>query len=250
MASAAPAKGLGTGAHLHVPVGCSGHIGTEGGPSMDESQTIRVSVEEAATLLGIEKGSVKKRIQRGKLHSEKDATDTLYVYVDRPETVQDKSTGQSQTDRDELVAELRRTNELLREVITTRDEEIRRRDVIISQLTSRIPELEAPPEARESPESSGPPSGSGEVWGELDTERARREMAESTLREGMDEESRRREEAERERDELRRELFALRQQRESPEPADEASEGREPRSYTLGAQEGVQRPWWRRVFRG
>ena len=213
---------------------------------MDESGATRVTVEEAAQLLGIEKGSVKKRIQRGKLRSEKDATGTLYVYVDRSETVQDKSAGQSQTNRDELVAELRRTNELLREVITTRDEEIRRRDVIISQLTSRIPELEAPPEARESPESSGPAGGLGEVLDELGTERARREMAEFTLREGMDEESRRREEAERERDYLRQELFALRGMRESPQ-TDEGQQGRgeELRPVTGGAQEPVQRPWWR-----
>ncbi len=120
---------------------------------MDESGTRRVTVEDAAQLLGIEKGSVKKRIQRGKLRSEKDATGTLYVYVDRSETVQDESAGQSQTDRDELVAELRRTNELLREVITTRDEEIRRRDVIISQLTERIPAIEAPRDEPEVPET-------------------------------------------------------------------------------------------------
>ena len=49
---------------------------------MDEAGTRRVTVEEAAQLLGIEKGSVKKRIQRGKLRSEKDATGTHYVYVD------------------------------------------------------------------------------------------------------------------------------------------------------------------------
>jgi excisionase family DNA binding protein len=120
---------------------------------VDESGTRRVTVEEAAQLLGIEKGSVKKRVQRGKLRSEKDATGTLYVYVDRSETVQDESAGQSQTDRDELVAELRRTNELLREVISTRDEEIRRRDVIISQLTERIPAIEAPRDEAEAPET-------------------------------------------------------------------------------------------------
>jgi hypothetical protein len=218
---------------------------------VDESQNIRVSVEEAATLLGIEKGSVKKRIQRGKLRSEKDASGTIWVYVDRSETVQDKSAGQSQTARDELVAELRRTNELLREVITTRDEEIRRRDVIISQLTSRIPELEAPPEARESPESSGPTSGRGEVWEELDTERARREMAESTLREGMAEEQRRREEAERERDDLRRELYALRDLRGSPETVEgKPQRGTTHRPDSPGPQTAAQRPWWRRVFGG
>ena len=217
---------------------------------MDESGTTRVTVEEAAQLLGIEKGSVKKRIQRGKLRSEKDAAGTLYVYVDRSETVQDKSAGQSQTNRDELVAELRRTNELLREVITTRDEEIRRRDVIISQLTARIPELGAPPKARESAESSGPASALGEVLDELSAEVARREMAESTLREGMAEEQRRREEAERERDSLRRELYGLREVPEAPETAQEQQERGEPHSATGGAEEGVRRPWWRRVFGG
>jgi excisionase family DNA binding protein len=215
---------------------------------VDESGTTRVTVEEAAQLLGIEKGSVKKRIQRGKLRSEKDATGTLYVYVDRSETVQDKSAGQSQTNRDELVAELRRTNELLREVITTRDEEIRRRDVIISQLTARIPELEAPREARESAESSGPAGALGEVLEELSAEVARREMAESTLREGMDEESRRREEAERERDDLRRELFARREPRESPGAGEEQQGRGQPRSEAPGAQGSTHHPWWRRVF--
>jgi excisionase family DNA binding protein len=217
---------------------------------VDESGTTRVTVEEAAQLLGIEKGSVKKRIQRGKLRSEKDAAGTLYVYVDRSETVQDKSAGQSQTNRDELVAELRRTNELLREVITTRDEEIRRRDVIISQLTARIPELEAPPKARESAESSGPASALGEVLDELSAEVTRRERAESTLREGMAEEQRRREEAERERDSLRRELYGLREVPEAPETVEEQQGRGQPPSDAPGAPEGVRRPWWRRLLRG
>jgi excisionase family DNA binding protein len=217
---------------------------------VDESGTTRVTVEEAAQLLGIEKGSVKKRIQRGKLRSEKDAAGTLYVYVDRSETVQDKSAGQSQTNRDELVVELRRTNELLREVITTRDEEIRRRDVIISQLTARIPELEAPPKARESDESSGPASALGEVLDELSAEVARREMAESTLREGMTEEQRRREEAERERDRLRRELYGLREVAEAPETVEEQQGRGQPHPATGEARESVRRPWWRRMFGG
>jgi hypothetical protein len=79
-------------------------------------------------------------------------------------------------------------------------------------------------------------------------ERARREMAESTLREGMAEERRRREEAERERDELRREMFALREPRGEPATAEEQQGRGEPRPATGGAQETVQRPWWRRVF--
>jgi len=71
----------------------------------------------------------------------------------------------------------------------------------------------------------------GDLREELGAERARREMAEATLREGMAEDRRRREEAERERDDLRRELFTRSDPRESP-------------------QEGVRRPWWRRVLGG
>jgi hypothetical protein len=180
----------------------------------------------------------------------------VYVVLqDSPSAVhRDQSVGES-TDQPELVEELRRTNELLREVITTRDEEIRRRDTIIMNMTEAMKALNPPApedssEARESPESSGPTSGRGELWEELDTERARREMAESTLREGMAEEQRRREEAERERDDLRRELFALREARESPQTVEEEPERSEPRPATGGAQEGVRRPWWQRWFGG
>jgi hypothetical protein len=53
-------------------------------------------------------------------------------------------------------------------------------------------------------------------------------MAEPTLREGMAEERRRREEAERERDDLRRELYGLRGPRESPEAVEETQETKSP----------------------
>ena len=83
---------------------------------------------------------------------------------------------------------------------------------------------------------------------QLAEERARREMAESTLREGMAEEQRRREQAERERDDLRRELYALREPRESPEEGEEQQGRGQPHSEAPDAQESVQRPWWRRVL--
>src|SRR5215208_1483354 len=74
------------------------------------------------------------------------------------------------------------------------------------------------------------------------------EQAQSTLQEELIEERRRREEAEKERDELRRELFAIREPRPSPETAEEEPERPEPHPATVESQEGVQRPWWRRVF--
>ncbi len=46
------------------------------------------------------------------------------------------------------------------------------------------------------------------------------------------------------------ELEAPREQPEASEPVQEEPEGTQPRSGTPGSQEGVQRPWWRRVFGG
>ena len=93
----------------------------------------------------------------------------------------------------------------------------------------------------ESPLSAPALPAGGEIWEELGTERARREMAE---------ERRRREEAERERDDLRRELYARREPRESPEPSKEQQDRGQSHSGAPGAQEAIRRPWWRRVFRG
>jgi hypothetical protein len=74
------------------------------------------------------------------------------------------------------------------------------------------------------------------------------EKAESTLREELAEERRRREEAERERDNLRRELFALREAPESPDAAEEQQGRGQPHSATVEPQEGAQMPWWRKLI--
>jgi len=215
-----------------------------------------VAVDEAARHLGLTVDAVRKRVQRGQIAYKKDEAGRVWIILDEDETLQDESpdtTGQDAGAHAELIEELRRTNELLREVITTRDEEIRRRDTIIMNMTETMKALNPPaPEdssgAREPPESSGPTNELGELREELDTEQARREMAESTLHEGMAEERRRREEAEQERDDLRRALYALREPRESPETAREEPERAEPHPATVESQESVQRPWWRRVF--
>jgi len=216
-------------------------------------------VDEAARHLGLTVDAVRKRVQRGQIAYEKDEAGRVRIILDESETLQDESpdtTGQDAGDESELMEELRRTNELLREVITTRDEEIRRRDTIIMNMTEAMKALNPPApegssEARESDVSRGPTPGLGELREELDTERTRREMAESTLREGMAEEQRRREKAERERDVLRRELYALRESPESPQTVEGEPERTEPRPEASGAHEGVQRrPWWRRVLGG
>jgi hypothetical protein len=218
----------------------------------------RVTVDEAARHLGLTVDAVRKRVQRGQIAYEKDEAGRVRIILDESETLQDigrDNTGQETVAHEELVEELRRTNELLREVITTRDEEIRRRDTIIMNMTEAMKALNPPApegssEARESDVSPEPTPELGELREELDTERIRREMAESTLREGMAEQQRRREAAERERDELRRELYALREPRASPETLEEEQERAEPRPTTVESQEPVRRPWWRRMFGG
>src|SRR5215218_6430532 len=185
----------------------------------------RVTVDEAARHLGLTVDAVRKRVQRGQIAYEKDEAGRVRIVLDEGETLQDERPDTTGRDA-ELLEELRRTNELLREVISTRDEEIRRRDTIIMNMTEAMKALN-PPASEESSESPDPTSGSGQVWGELDTERARREMAESTLREGMDEESRRREAGEREGDRLRREPHALRPPRQPAERHQEASDNAE-----------------------
>jgi excisionase family DNA binding protein len=131
---------------------------------VDQSGTNRVTVEEAARLLGIEKSSVKKRIQRGKLRSEKDTSGTVYVYMDRSETVQDKSQGRSETGRDELLESKNETISILRDQLREEREARRRADTIIAQLTqanaslaAKVPELEASQEAADAPRRSRSP---------------------------------------------------------------------------------------------
>ena len=47
-----------------------------------------------------------------------------------------------------------------------------------------------------------------------------------------------------------RELETPREPQDAPETVEEAPDRAEPRSATGGAQESVQRPWWRRMFGG
>jgi hypothetical protein len=133
----------------------------DGSGTSESGAEARVTVEEASRLLGIERASVKKRIQRGKLRPERDASGTLYVFLDRSETVRDRSEDKSETSRDDLVEELRDRIRSLEGRLDEERESRRRSDTIIAQLSQAnaeqartIRELEAPAEEpREPPES-------------------------------------------------------------------------------------------------
>ena len=149
---------------------------TEHGPNKR-----RVTVAEAAEILGITAEAVRTRIKRDKLKSVKeppDRTGTVYVLLEVDQTgpntdptsqVQDK-TSEKTAKRDELVEALREHVAYLKGVISTRDkeleqraEEIRRRDLALEreqQLTAmfatRLGELEPAQEVRESPAGPAP----------------------------------------------------------------------------------------------
>jgi hypothetical protein len=219
-----------------------------------------LDVNSAADELGVSTDAVRKRISRGTLRSDR-RNGTVRVWLDDSGT---EAGREAQVDGGALVEVLKEQAEYLRGQLAEEREARRRADTIIAQLTqanaalaARVPELEAPSESRdepetveEEPEGAEPWSATVEAQEELSAERTRREMAESTLHEGMTEERRRREEAERERDDLRRELYARKEPRESPETVDE-QKGREGSHTNVpGSQEDARRPWWRRVFRG
>jgi len=200
----------------------------------------RLTIQEAARRLGVSEGAVRKRVARDTLEHHKDEDGRVYVYLDAG--VDSGVDEGADPNSNALISQLRD------EVAYLRDEN-RRKDEIIMQQAMTMRQLTAAPpqEPSESPDRTDELR---EVREELGAEQARREMAESTLREGMGEERRRREEAERERDDLRRELHAFREPRESHEAAEEQQGRGEPHVASGEAKEGARRPWWRRVLGG
>jgi excisionase family DNA binding protein len=186
------------------------------GAQQDEAPKEYMTVGEAAKLLGIHRNTVHHRIKSGRITAHKVVEGEREVYRIERDSL---GVGRTSADVRTLGAQRTTASEELSRMIATRLDEI------VRDYTHEL----------------------GALREELGAERARREMAESTLREGMAEEQRRREEAERERDELRRELYPLREPRELPETAKEEPDRAEPRPTTAEGQEGTERrPWWRR----
>ncbi len=134
----------------------------------------RVTVYEAAKRLGLSEGAIRQRIHRGKLETDKDETGRVYVYLTGDDTGNNTvNTGKSHATNgvdQGFLDELRDRIRFLENELTDRKEESRRKDTIIaqmnqtiSQLTQRVPELEAPTDERESAVSDSDDAGKGAV---------------------------------------------------------------------------------------
>jgi hypothetical protein len=160
-------------------------------PSNDRQQPVRcLTVPEAASILGTTPDAIRSRLRRGKLLKEVGEDGTVYVRLegdghgdgrggqsDGQKTVDSTvayiSSLKSQIDLlaeqvEMLKGELEdRKSEasdqmhMLKDELRDRKEEMQRRDMLIAQmngtiteLTRRLPELEAPSELREEPETA------------------------------------------------------------------------------------------------
>ena len=133
----------------------SDHVGQDNG-------TLRVTIREAASRLGVTEAAVRKRIQRGSLGKELGQDGRVYVYLDLS---QDTSHPESQVHRDplveELVEELRDRVAFLERSLERRSLEAERYQQIVAGLTqtnnnlsARVLELEAPAESTARPQAS------------------------------------------------------------------------------------------------
>src|SRR5215208_882575 len=193
-------------------------------PRVGEDQTAtkqgpdrkRVTVAEASEILGITAEAVRTRIKRGKLESLKDPPapgGTVYVLLQADQTRPDIDPtvkGRDQTtDKTELVETLREQVAYLQGVIATRDQELALR---AEEIRRRDTALE-----RE------------QQFAALFADRLQALEAPASSSEARESDV-------------------------SPSPTGEVEEVQEEpdraesRSATGGAQEGVQRPWWRRIF--
>jgi hypothetical protein len=112
----------------------------------------RLTVAQAAAALNISQDAVRKRIARGTVHHDRDESGRVFVYLAPSETVHktDQDTTQdaaSKTVQDAYIRSLEDQIAFLRR-------ELERKDGILLNLTERIPQLEAPTEAREAPQTA------------------------------------------------------------------------------------------------
>src|ERR671910_3478355 len=122
----------------------------------------RLSVAQAARALGVTESGVRKRVARGTLPHERDENGTVWVFVDPLQTVSGTPLdNQADEVRDTILDTLHDQVATLKDQVRYLQAEGERKDAILMTMAQRIPELEAAPEPRESPQRPSEQQGSG-----------------------------------------------------------------------------------------
>ena len=121
----------------------------------------RATIQEAARIMGVSEGAVRKRVKRGTIAHGKGEGGRVYVYLDAgvDEGVDDVS----YPERDALISELRSHNATLQKQLEQANERDRENRRIIAALAQRIPAIEASQEATEMPSEATPQPGRVEL---------------------------------------------------------------------------------------
>ena len=104
------------------------------------------TVADAARVLGISEGAVRKRVERGKLSAERTPDGRLLVFLDATTTdaTRDTTHDRPRPSRgDRYTRSLEDQVEYLRRQLERRDEELREHRRLLAGLIERVPELEA-----------------------------------------------------------------------------------------------------------
>jgi excisionase family DNA binding protein len=119
----------------------------------------RLTVAEAASVLGISQDAVRKRIARGTISHDRDESGRVFVYLSPSETVHktDQDTAKDAASKTVQVAYIRS----LEDQIDFLRRELERKDGILLNLTERIPQLEVPSEPAEAAETAEDQQGRG-----------------------------------------------------------------------------------------
>jgi hypothetical protein len=136
--------------------------------------TVRVTVVQAAEILGLTEGAVRQRLKRGTLQADKDEDGSVYVLLDRTHVrtygdsmrTNDDITDDNTAGQSLVVARLENEVEWLRR-------EVERKDTIIMSLSQSIAALEAPSEPRESSVAPSDSTDRAETTADDDTGKSR-----------------------------------------------------------------------------
>ena len=131
----------------------------------DAGVDTRVTIREAATLLGISEGAVRKRVDRGTLQHDKGPDGKVYVYLPGGVLYGEPDGDDASTphESNSLISEMRSRIDFL-------EEEMRRKDAILMNMTEAMKALTAPKEAsseeQEARDTASGDTDRGEVYPE------------------------------------------------------------------------------------